>query len=897
MSPTPYEFTVGVPASQKIGTSGATSWWAISGLPTWAFLGSLIETGFITGVPTQSGSFVVSLRTEGPVSSVRPNGVLVEDVVLQVQPVSSYPTPVITSGQIFSGKVEDAFSQTIAILNSETQPALSFAIVSGTLPDGFSLNSATGAITGTPQSVSIPDLHSQFASYTVFFQATGANGAGPVTPVTFNISAAPPIILDDFIYGRVGYLSFYLFELALFNRAGRPATGWNATGLPSWAELSNFGMHLTGNPQDMGDFPISVTANGPGGTATKTLTIRITEGLPIITPNQTLTGKVGEAFSRTPALEDALDRPAAVWGLFSNSVLPAGLQLNTTTGEISGTPTARGSFTVELIAFASVEAAAKNSGTRGSVQIDIADGTPIINSGQSFSGKVGTFFNRTATVADYANRPFTSWSATGLPTGLSINNSGDILGTPQDSGAFSVTLTATGLGGSDTESATISIAVGPPMIAANQSFTGKVGDVFSATVALVDAIDRPATSWGIDLLLQVDFALQGLPPGLSLSNTGVISGTPTSVKAISAPPLTQLYASGPGGKSDGIGIKFQITPGAPLITAGQTFQGRVGVAFSGTPALTDVANRPVTSWTATALPAGLSINAATGAITGTPTEEGSSTATITSTGPGGTSTESVDFVVILSAIPIFSGSIRARSLYAGATAAKALYYGSQLLWNEPGWEPSSTLQNNLLAFYALNADGSGGLSMADSSGNSRVLTNTNAAALSTGVIQGSALFNGSSQSLTGSFSLNPAQPYTISMWVNVSQMKNFFSIFAGSTAGTLNIHGDSAGGLSWNNAAAGDFSQSGFFSANQWMHCVFVRGASNVMTAYRNGVAVKTATGSPGYSQLSVFDIGNVRHMGGFEFAGKIDSVGIWNRALTAAEIARLYNSGAGFEF
>jgi hypothetical protein len=134
------------------------------------------------------------------------------------------------------------------------------------------------------------------------------------------------------------------------------------------------------------------------------------------------------------------------------------------------------------------------------------------------------------------------------------------------------------------------------------------------------------------------------------------------------------------------------------------------------------------------------------------------------------------------------------------------------------------------------------------------------------------------------------------MWVNVSTLRNYFSIFAGSVAGTLNIHGDASGGLSWNNASGGDFSQSGFFATNQWIHCVFVRGSGNSMTVYKNATLVKTATGSTSYNPITLVDVGNVRHMDGFQFAGKIDALGIWNRALTGAEIQRLYNSGAGFE-
>ena len=126
-----------------------------------------------------------------------------------------------------------------------------------------------------------------------------------------------------------------------------------------------------------------------------------------------------------------------------------------------------------------------------------------------------------------------------------------------------------------------------------------------------------------------------------------------------------------------------VTYDAPVITPGQSFTLAENTAFSGVVAmLSDGLNRTVTSWSATGLPAGLSINAATGQITGTPTAKGQYTASITATNPDGSDTESVLFIVQV-AIPIFAGAIRATAIYAGAAAAKAIYYGAKKLWPPP----------------------------------------------------------------------------------------------------------------------------------------------------------------------------------------------------------------------
>jgi hypothetical protein len=179
-----------------------------------------------------------------------------------------------------------------------------------------------------------------------------------------------------------------------------------------------------------------------------------------------------------------------------------------------------------------------------------------------------------------------------------------------------------------------------PIITAGQSFAGKVGEAFAQTPALEDALDRPATSW----------SATGLPAGLTLNaSTGAITGTPTTKGSFTA----SLTATGGGGTGATASVSFTIADGVPIITAGQTASGVVGVAFSKTFSLTDSANRSVTSWAATGLPSWAALNTTTGAITGTPTAGVSTTISLTATGPGGAGAETVTVAITSYRDPVF----------------------------------------------------------------------------------------------------------------------------------------------------------------------------------------------------------------------------------------------------
>ena len=197
--------------------------------------------------------------------------------------------------------------------------------------------------------------------------------------------------------------------------------------------------------------------------------------------------------------------------------LPADLSLSTTTGVITGTPTA-------VTASASYMVTATNTGgsTTASVSITVKDVAP---SGLMYPTNPAVY---TKGVAITANSPSSSGGAVlsysvspALPTGLNLSTTtGVITGTPTAiTASASYTVTATNSGGST--SAALTIAVNDVAPSSLTYFTNPA--IYTKGTLITD--NSPSSIGGAVVSYAVSPAL---PAGLSLStSTGVITGTPT----------------------------------------------------------------------------------------------------------------------------------------------------------------------------------------------------------------------------------------------------------------------------------------------------------------------------------------------------------------------------------
>ena len=197
----------------------------------------------------------------------------------------------------------------------------------------------------------------------------------------------------------------------------------------------------------------------------------------------------------------------------TSGALPSGITLSPT-GLISGTPTAAGSasFTVKGTAN-SVDPSA--DGTRvdsKTYTLDVRE--PLAARVPKRAAEVGVSYVGTLS-ATGGQGPYT-WSATGLPTGLSVSGSGTVTGTPLRAGSYESHITVTDVNG-NARTADVTYRVAARLVISTRRVsTAIVGARYSARLEVKGGV-RPLR-WTI---------VRGrLPAGLKLgARSGAIAGT------------------------------------------------------------------------------------------------------------------------------------------------------------------------------------------------------------------------------------------------------------------------------------------------------------------------------------------------------------------------------------
>ena len=181
---------------------------------------------------------------------------------------------------------------------------------------------------------------------------------------------------------------------------------------------------------------------------------------------------------------------------------------------------------------------ANDDGSSGGCEVShsiFSANTVTVTNPGSQTSTVGSAASLQVQASDSASGQTLTYAATGLPTGLSISSStGLVSGTPSGAGTFSVTVTATDTTGAK-GSTSFSWKVNPTDTVSVTN-PGNQSTVVKHSVSLqIQASD----SQGLGLT----YSATGLPSGLRISSTGLITGTVTSVHTYSV-TVTVTSSSG-----------------------------------------------------------------------------------------------------------------------------------------------------------------------------------------------------------------------------------------------------------------------------------------------------------------------------------------------------------------
>ena len=428
-------------------------------------------------------------------------------------------------------------------------------------------------------------------------------GAARVQNITVSTSNPSAPVISSATVTSGSENSAYSYTIV----ASDSPSSYYADGLPAGLTINTATGVISGTPTVSGTFGINLTANNEGGSAVTVMNLTVNPPPPVISSALTATAATGTAFTYTIT---ASNSPTS----FSATGLPSGLAFNATTGVVSGTAIATGTSTVTL--------SAGNAGGTGTatLKLTVNLGAPIISSAAAATAIMGTGFTYTIT----ANNSPTSFSETGLPSGLTLNTTtGVISGTATATGTSTVTLGAGNAAGTKTATLTLTVNPPPPVIISASTATGIIGTAFSYTI---NASNSPT-----------NFGAAGLPSGLSLNGTnGVISGIATTI-GTSRVILRANNVTATGTAP----LMLTMNMPAPAITSTLTATATNGAAFS----YQITASNSPTSYSAMGLPAGLSVNGTTGLISGTTTATGTNDVTISAINLGGTGSAVLALVV------------------------------------------------------------------------------------------------------------------------------------------------------------------------------------------------------------------------------------------------------------
>ncbi len=571
-----------------------------NGEATYSYTGNTVGTDVIQACFTNAAGQEVCTDTPGRVGS---------DAIKEWG--NPCPTITVSPDQLTNAVTGQDYSQQFTT-SSGTSP-FTFAQTSGTLPPGLTLTGDT--LSGTPTSVGV---------YTFTITATDANGCPGSRQYNLSVGSSgscPTITVGPSQLTNAVKDQVYSQQFTASGGTSPYTFAQTSGALPPGLTLT--GDTLSGTPTSTGIYTFTITAtdaNGCPGSTQYDLSVSSSGTCPTITvsPSQLTNDAVKDRAYSQQFTASGGTSPYTFTQ--TSGTLPPGLTLTGDT--LSGTPTSTGIYTFTITA-------TDANGCPGSTQYDLSVTGGICpaiepNPDQLTNAVEGVPYGPQQFTGFGGTEPYTFDSAD-LPIWLDLTTAGVLSGTPTTEGQYTFSITVTDKNGC-TGSRQYTLYVGPG---------GVCPAIMLSPDNLTNAVkDQPysqqITASGGTSPYSFAITSGNLPPGMSLSSTGLLSGTPT---------LLGLYTFTVG-VTDNVGcpgelqytLRVSTSSSCPTITVSPSnlTNAVIGVFYSRQFTASGGTSRYTFALTGGSLPTGVTLSS-NGLLSGTPTTEGPYTFTITAT--------------------------------------------------------------------------------------------------------------------------------------------------------------------------------------------------------------------------------------------------------------------------
>ncbi|WP_277375027.1 putative Ig domain-containing protein [Staphylococcus epidermidis] len=584
--------------------SGQTVTNKVDGLPDGVTFDEATNT--ISGTPSEVGSYTVTVTTTDESSNATETTFTidvedttkptVEDIADQTQEVNTEITPI---------KIEATDNSGQAVTNK----------VDG-LPDGVTFDEATNTISGTP---------SEVGSYDITVTTTDENGNSETTTFTIDVEdTTKPTVEDITDQTQKVNTEIEPIKIEATDNSGQAVTN-KVEGLPDGVTFDEATNTISGTPSEVGSYDITVTTTDENGNSeTTTFTIDVEDTTkPTVESVADQTQEINTKIE--PIKIEARDNSGQA---VTNKVdgLPDGVTFDEATNTISGTPSEVGSYTVTV-----TTTDESGNATETTFTIDVEDTTkPTVEDIANQTQEVNTEIEPIKIEATDNSGQAVTNKVDGLPDGVTFDEATNtISGTPSEVGSYDITVTTTDKNG-NSETTTFTIDVEDTTKPTVESVADQTQEVNTEiTPITIESEDNSGQT--------VTNKVDGLPDGVTFDEaTNTISGTPSKVGSYDITVTTTDENGNSETTTFTIDVEDTTKPTVESV-ADQTQEVNTEINPIKIEA-TDNSGQAVTN-KVEGLPAGITFDEATNTISGTPSEVGSYTVTVTTTDENGNATE------------------------------------------------------------------------------------------------------------------------------------------------------------------------------------------------------------------------------------------------------------------